>query len=650
MFFWLLQLGFRGLPRENLLRVTAVRSMTTLRRRTNSPKTADLRKLPENEFWIQAQPILSRYLLEADYKKTLYVPVFVGPGKTLAQEISEFISIPSAPWILELIGQYGVGKSSALRDFAANHLQLQAAQGHDGGRSGIGKGYVWIYFDGNEHKLALNHDPHNFIKALYNEIAVMVAHYLEVKDLDKAAFLQNAISFDKTFASLRLLAKTVDDVIPAAREMLADPVTYVLVALRYLAREVGPGRVVLVLDNLDPLEDQIQIEAVKQAAQLCIGCHAKGLIAVRRSTDTHLRHHDPQVMETLVQTRVPTPSVTEVIRLRIKQALEAEQEALAAMTLGEGTLRMKFQEYPEFTEVLVRGLSSTRVANLLQGLSNESIRDSLQCALRVYNSHFLSAHEIIKKMSPLGQSDWRGFIPYAIVVKSLMFVNSQLYDPQISIVGNIFGSENSNHTVGPFLRLLILKYIQSHPDGEIFAEPGKEELCQVLGSHVDVVNGDLRWCHRQAWTEHGAGDVVRITKRGRFMLNTLLYDIEYLTHIATDVDMYEHLEEKLIAPANTPQHRLSNLSLLLGYLVRRELTMLATLAAHGLGSYVQLFGSLPISIAILDAIGKNVQSARAFEDYEENVANAIRSFQDDLNILRESEETARIADIIRKFA
>ena len=252
--------------------------------------------------------------------------------------------------------------------------------------------------------------------------------------------------------------------------------------------------------------------------------------------------------------------MTEVIRRRIQQAFNDAN--IQETMLGDGALKAKVKECPEFTNVLVKGLSSNPVNRLLDGLSDESVREALQFALRVYNSHFIDARKIIRKISPvepLTPSMWQGYIPYHIVVKALILSNRPVYNGAVSWVANIFGTSSSGTHLGPFLRHYIMLYLQKRNHEQEREEILYENFTKVLEAEESTLKAELGWLRKHSWIEFIDREHLSLTYRGRFILNHFVYDIEYLTHIATDVDMYEYLEEKILAPADTAKDRLNNL-------------------------------------------------------------------------------------------
>ena len=363
-----------------------------------------------------------------------------------------------------------------------------------------------------------------------------------------------------------------------------------------------------------------------------------------------LTNRDPGVIGSLAHTEIVPPAVVDIIRRRIEEALDNSK--LGDIVLGEGVLQARIHDCPEFIEVLIKGLSHPAVVNLLENISNDSIRDSLTCALRIYNSRFLDARRIIRKVNPVEsivQSPWNGRIPYPIVLKSLMFVNSQIYDPFNSQVGNIFGTHLSNEHLGPYLRLLLLNlYVTCLKWGDRKRVISvAHEIFNAPAEHIEV---ELAWLDRHSWIEILAHDHLLLSKRGLFFVDVLSGDVDYLTHIATDVDMYESTEATLASPAETPKARVGNLLVLLEYLIHREWVMLCSLSEHrGLTDYVDVIGTTPITDDMILRLESATQRLRNPYPMDPEDMEAINSLHRKLSDLRGSSNMRRIKAVIRDF-
>ena len=264
-----------------------------LSRRSNNAYVASLKPLSENQFWQQSQSILMQYLNQTEYGPALYVPVQAGGGKPLFEEIKDFLNPENSLTCLLLIGQYGVGKTSCLSAFSIECLKVN---------NGIGAEWIWIYFDGNKFALDLNNSSRSFLQPLSNVISDVISEYLKRYNLTFDDMVADCIAKDIDFARLRLIKpKIPQKEFNGIKELLlGDATKFVHVSLRYLVRQTGAKKVVLVLDNLDPLKQEIQVEGVHLATHLSKACDIKAVMAARRQTDAQIRYNNDKAIVSLV--------------------------------------------------------------------------------------------------------------------------------------------------------------------------------------------------------------------------------------------------------------------------------------------------------------------------------------------------------------
>jgi len=160
----------------------------------------------------------------------------------------------------------------------------------------------------------------------------------------------------------------------------------------------------------------------------------------------------------------------------------------------------------------------------------------------------------------------------------------------------------------------------------------------------------MGWLESKSFISYPDPEHVTLTMRGEFVLSVLANDIEYLTHIAPDVDMYEDLEDQIVAPADTAADRLNNVSVLLEYLLAREAKLLTHLARNGLRDYVHMFNVRCFTDAMLNSVVRRVDKVRV--DYPQDdppVVDAVRRVRERLTKLGESEEMRKIRELLRRF-
>jgi hypothetical protein len=511
--------------------------------------------------------------------------------RPLTDVLEDFVNMEGDSLCLELIGTYGIGKTTALHRLRSEHLKILDC---------IGDKYLWIYFDGNVFNSRLTEHQDDLLTILSDLARTVLLRYLELHNLTYRDYIDDLASHENELYGYKLTYSDSDLYPVVMRKLRRPSVKRLCYDLRYLVRQSGLGKVLVVFDNIDILPEAIQLLAVSKTQEICRACGAKGIIAVRRSTAAKLRHSYSQVFAKLLRQEVFPLPVRTVVRKRIRQALEHEHRRLYDIEFDEGgSIHWKLKESPEFVGTLLRALSQPSVVRLLSGLGNDSTRDMLDLALQIYRSHFLDSRKIVRKLSPTEKatpSSWNGRIPYHIALKSLMFLNHQVYSPEDSPIGNIFGTDRSDSHLGPFLRFFILKYISKRPDGTLSRDSLIDGLCRLVKTEAEEVRYELEWLSNEAWVEDEAGELLRVTRRGRFIEHTLMYDIDYLTHISVDTDMPEKTEHQLYTPAENADTRSHNLGLLITYLINRESQMVSFLTKYeNADSYIREFGNTPMT-------------------------------------------------------
>jgi hypothetical protein len=307
-----------------------------------------------------------------------------------------------------------------------------------------------------------------------------------------------------------------------------------------------------------------------------------------------------------IRTEMQAPSLLEVIRRRVSRAVETPE--IQAAKIGSGAYVFAVRDCPEFARILVEGLASEGLQRIFNGLSNGSVREGLRMACSIYASPHLDPKRVVAKLSPPAEiikDLWRDSIPNYIAVRSLVLRTSPMYNPANTWVGNVFGTAESRTHVGPFLRLLILRFMRTLPETEIDLHVCTAQLHQLLRVGRSLIESELRWLEKQNWIERHVPHLT-LTRRGRFICEEFIFHRDYLTQISTDVDMYPEAERELRSIPSTFPEQIRNLSTLLKYLAERELIMLATLAENGLADYCDRFGSAGITTQLASRIAENL--------------------------------------------
>jgi len=576
------------------------------------------------------------------YHPDLYVPAMAPSGKEVALDVLDFLDGEGGPSCLLLIGAPGVGKTTALHRLEATFLNSDPS-----------KKRVWIYFSGNIFNAEIGSSRQFLLEALEATVAASLKNLVGLTDEARNAFFRDVYDNDPELVKETLFRPEPDPL--RAQEAVEhvlrkSPSHYLAVVLRYFVRAYGSNRVVLVLDNLDILETEIQKEAVAVTSQLATACGLRAIVAVRKKTESELRYSDKGVIANFVRTPVSPPSIADIIRKRIERAL-GDPVALNSK-LGENYLQFKVRDCPEFSDLLSKGFSSRSVQDFLDNITNQSVRECLSLAVKVYSSHVLDARRIIRKLSPaeaVAPSVWSGHLPYHIVLKAIMFCDYPIYLPEHGKIGNIFGTTYHDTHAGPFIRLYVLAALGRLPaEISIETEELVAELAAILSVNEQLIRRELDWLLREDWVERASPLQMLITIKGKYLLFTLSYDVEYLTHISTDVPMYVEFEQRLMSPAEKIGDRLQNLVVLLEYLSFRERDSLKEISRRGLNDYVRLFGDLSIIDGMLERVMQRVDSIAFDDPHREESVNHVRQQLVDLHGSEQMKKIRGYLKIYRK--
>lgn len=602
-------------------------------RRTATVDAAQKKDRNENYFWQQAQSIFASALQKEEYDESFYIDMPLAEGYTQSSEVEKYLEMNSGPRCLLLVGPHGVGKSSIIHHSYKKYIADAVDR------------WAWIYFDGNEHRTRIEGDVNQLIPALVSVVYDYLPVFLSRMGLTSRDFFLDVFDRDAGLSSERFLNADATEEVRAelARKYIASKESVKLeVALRYFSRSVAPGKAIIVIDNIDPLDAQIQAEIVRQLLGLSVSCRVKGIVAIRKKAEASLSYSNPNLFYQFIRTTVQPPPLVEVIKRRVGFAVQQPDAQNAK--LGEGALVFRVRDCPEFEDVLVRGLSSEGTQRVIEGVSNGSVRQALRISLSIYASPHLDPKKIVAKLSPAGsvvRDLWSEAIPNYIAVRSILLRTARLYDEDISWVKNVFGSAYSGGHLGPFLRLHILRFLLRLCESEIKVDSLSEKISDLLYVDVEIVMKEIRWLARWDWIEFPPSGLIFITRLGRFIAEEFVSNREYLACISTDVDMSSDLERRLVTDPLGFREYSQNMCVLLEYLARREARMLQYLSRDGLRDYSAIFGVLGFSVEIASKVLNNLRRLRP-ED-------AVDAVIEDLHGILRSDAIRKIQEILRRY-
>jgi len=387
---------------------------------------------------------------------------------------------------------------------------------------------------------------------------------------------------------------------------------YIVAILNFFVRQFGKWNVILIIDNVDGTKIALQKEIVTTASALCVQ-NIKIIIPIRKATANNIKYKNPEFFGTFVQNEIFPPLTSQILKKRADKALEEPE--LRNATLSEGHLVFKVKDCVEFSETISKAFSHPAVDRLLNGLSNDSVQQALKLAVKVYASNYIDAKKIIRRLSPpetIIPSPWRGYFPYYIVIKALLHPDRPVYLSEDAQVANIFGTHQYQYHFGPFMRVYILKYIVKNNTSKIKLDDILNELSTALIIKESIIREEFDWLVRKDWIEEQNEGVYAVTTLGRYIIEELLYDMEYLTHISVDIEMPKEIVYNIKVPADSPMDRSNNLILLINFLVNKEKESITHCSAENdISYYIKLFGNDGITEKIVRNIKKNLKDIKS---------------------------------------
>ncbi|HEX6900263.1 MAG TPA: ATP-binding protein [Thermoanaerobaculia bacterium] len=558
-------------------------SARELRRRTSRYRNLGVPPdIPESG---QVGSKLAELLLSREPSRLPYVPVRSDRGRDLALDLLSLTTRENedeSECIL-LTGQRGVGKTSALQHFRDKVLAASDPKGVES---------RWIYVDGEHCAVQQGFDQQLLVQAILAQTAKAVDIYLERQGLSANDFIRESFNEDPLFGPDRLLdsEEPPERQVALVKEKFEDHLSYLEVCLRFLARRFGKGRVLLVLDNMDPFSFELQFGAIELAYRLAMRCNIQAITSVRRSTARRLRFVDPEgIMHSVQEIEARPPELIDVIRQCLEQIMRSEATG---------------RDLAPDAEKILSGLSNSAVLSVLEPLSNGRVRDGLRLVAEILRSStFIS---ILLSGARCSQAD---------VLRALLLGDREVYQPEKSLLDNIFGTSHSYSHLGPFLRAHVILLVRQHGEEGLEDERLLSQLRSVLDAGLDAVETEVLWLLDHDWLERPELGYLSATPRGRIFVEKFLFQMEYLINIASDIDMNPEAEGLLVFPAKGQVVVIRNLLTLLEYLVSREKEMFQHIGRDGLSDYIRIFGDQGLTFNMIsraiEAIGVPGETAEA---------------------------------------
>jgi hypothetical protein len=548
--------------------------------RSKSPEAFLIR---QNPFWEHFYPFLVEVLrpriqgvlaeseLEPQALSEIYEPVrykgkplFVGAPDRLISKPFEYendffqlLFLSDSPKVIVVHGGIGHGKTMFIHYFFKVFLDQKTQEGK-------AIPFKYIIEDANELAIIDRGDGKEARRAVYAEFDNKLTRKL-LRECGLDNFAKYLVENASYFADYSL-THSIDKVcFESINEMIENykkeyPHEYFLSKLRFISDSVSPGKLILVLDNVDPLPERTQCALFEYLLRLVNATGITAIITIRNLQSAALN-----ISLTLTKRAfdffpfsLTPPLVEQVIARRVKYHIDT------------GKHKDLFKDFKLLPKLTVEDFSSAmqrfvmsffiqKTNNAIMNLTNLSIPDSLMHAGILLSSGYVDINRLIphiappkkeEEISPYEEKIWPN-IPYSVYLKSIILRNYPYYFPEKSLVINLFDNNEPGNPLNHFLRYWLLLYLLQKGSwvrldsvGRKFVEFGyeKEVLKDIilffLSRHLIESDQDVT-DDKSLPTEAQ----LKITTAGAFYIDELAITLEYLQHLMDDC----YLEDDIVA-------------------------------------------------------------------------------------------------------
>jgi hypothetical protein len=375
-------------------------------------------------------------------------------------------------------------------------------------------------------------------------------------------------------------------------ETVVDQVGHCESVIRYL-RESGIA-VAVVIDNVDQRDPADQVKIFLLAHQFCKDLDAIVLVALRE--ESYFRAEQAGAFNAYhnVRYHIASPDARQLLRKRVEFALDVSKA-------GGDALRVTLRSGVEFDADAIRTFlrilyqsafkQNPAICQFIDAISQGNMR----AALDMFNQFMVSGSTNVEKM--LDKYSHGGYmVAEHEFVKAVMLGDFQFYKDLRSPVANLFevsGSPAASNLTGiRLLHFLDGRSGHAHPEGtgfvpiedilrlfgEVFGETEDAGfvIARLISKHL------LEADNRQVTTLEGVR-FVRITRSGKYYLNTLVGRFQYLDLVSLDTPIWDRRvvqELRKRATSVDLYERFERTEWFLNYLKREEERTLATSARN----------------------------------------------------------------------
>lgn len=314
---------------------------------------------------------------------------------------------------------------------------------------------------------------------------------------------------------------------------------------------------IIVLDNCDKRNLKEQLLMFEVANWIKESVKAIVFLPLRDTTYDHHKKEKP--LDTVIKDltfRITPPSLDKVIYQRFKYANRlsenGENSGYYSLPNGMSVSYPKSEEIYYLRSILKSLFQNPFFKKMISGLAGSDIRYGIELFLDFCKSGHISESEIFKINQNKGNYD----LPFYIVNRIFLRGDRIYYKDEASRIKNLFYSDPKDSLPNPFIRILILKWLQKRQkekgDSGVVGFHSIKNLLNDLvsiGCEINRLNSELLTLLRQKLiisesqdlNEFQENDYISINISGLVHLE-MLYNLDYLSACSEDT-WFDNIED-----------------------------------------------------------------------------------------------------------
>jgi hypothetical protein len=383
--------------------------------------------------------------------------------------------------------------------------------------------------------------------------------------------LWNYIKEEEEFSEYKVLEKNIhklienkDQKLLALRFEWISKNHTILYALKYYLVKYST-RLVVILDNLDPINDFCSKGIYLEIYQFCMKVKCKSIISFRPNTFNEILNKREGIYDTMSPQRIPLdpPKASEIFESSIEILRSELSSKKASITLS--TVRLETEDTFSLVLSFLKLLENENISNMLDSISQGNLRTWAKLIRTYFSSGHLKSHkllsnylkqELLDDNNDKASVDDASYNPEWIAYSSIITTNYKTFFPANrapttkDLIINLFNNKSWS-TNNQFIRLHILFFLSRDTANmefliSMYADQfGSDPTITEKSIHYALrilINSGLVTSNKyyKIDSDKEAGNIQDIEinpMTGSFYINFFLYNFEYLYYIKDDVDL-----------------------------------------------------------------------------------------------------------------